>query len=79
MLSSDINPSDPSLIDLTDDNDVPSNARIDDYGYGSDSDLDDCDDIIPVANVEAPNRRSATLSTSPSKIGAKTRSKDDDE
>ena len=79
MLSSDINPSDPSLIDLTDDNDVPSNAGIDDYGYGSDSDLDDCDDIIPVANVEAPNRRSATLSTSPSKIGAKTRSKDDDE
>ena len=79
MLSSDINPSDPSLIDLTDDNDVPSNARIDDYGYGSDSDLDDCDDIIPVANIKGPNRQSATLSSSPCKISAKARSKDHNE
>ncbi|KAI9458730.1 hypothetical protein HD554DRAFT_2029541 [Boletus coccyginus] len=41
LLSTDINPSDPSLVDLTDDNDVPSSARIDDYGYASDSDLED--------------------------------------
>jgi len=50
VLSSDINPSDPSLIDLTHDSDVPSNAGIDDYGYGSDSDLDDCNDPIPATN-----------------------------
>ncbi|KAH0826790.1 hypothetical protein J3R83DRAFT_5209 [Lanmaoa asiatica] len=79
LLSSDINPSDPSLIDLTDDNDVPSNALIDDYGYGSDSDLDDCNDPIPVANVEAPKNQPATSSTTPSKTSAKTEFKDDDE
>jgi hypothetical protein len=65
VLSSDINPSDPSLIDLTGDNDIPSNAHIDDYGYESDSDLEECDDPIPVANPEAPKYRSVASSTSP--------------
>ncbi|KAI9458726.1 hypothetical protein HD554DRAFT_2317107 [Boletus coccyginus] len=60
LLSSDINPSDSSLVDLTDDNDVPSSARIDDYGYGSDSDLDDCNDPIPVTNTGVPNSQSAS-------------------
>ncbi|KAF8546791.1 hypothetical protein OG21DRAFT_1490813 [Imleria badia] len=60
LLSSDINPTDPSLIDLTDDNDVPNNARIDDYGYGSDSDLEDCNDPIPITNPEAPKNKSAS-------------------
>ena len=60
MLSSDVNPSDPSLVDLTDDHDVPSNAQIEEYGYGSDSDLEDCDDLIPVTNPEAPKDRSAS-------------------
>ena len=60
VLSSDINPSDPSLVDLTDDNDVPNSARIDDYGYGSDSDLDDCNDPIPATNPEVPKGRSAS-------------------
>ena len=57
MLSSDINPSDPSLSDLTDANDIPRSVPIDDYGYRSDSDLDDDDGEPPV--------QSATVSTSP--------------
>ena len=77
MLSADISPSDPSLIDLTDDNDVPNNARIDDYGYGSDSDLDDCNN--PVVPAETLRDQSATLSTSTYKTGSETRSKDDNE
>ncbi|KAF8554150.1 hypothetical protein OG21DRAFT_1484930 [Imleria badia] len=60
LLSSDVNPSDPSLVDLTDDHDVPSNARIDDYGYGSDSDLDDCDDPIPATQSEARKKLPAS-------------------
>jgi hypothetical protein len=75
VLSSDINPSDPSLIDLTDDNDVPTDAQIEEYGYGSDSDLDDCNDLIP----EAPKDSTATLSDSPSKRSYETKAKDDDE
>jgi len=60
VLSSDINPSDPSLVDLTDDNDVPSSAHINDYGYGSDSDLNDCNDPIPATNLEVPKDKSAS-------------------
>ena len=75
MLSADIRPSDPSLIDLTDDNDVPNNARIDDYGYGSDSDLDDYNG--PAVPAGTPGDQSATLSTSTCKMGSG--SKDDDE
>ena len=78
MLSSDINPSDPSLVDLWDDSDIPSNARIDDYGYESDSDLDECDDPDPVANPEAPKDHSATLAMSPSSTSVETQPKDDD-
>ncbi|KAF8546942.1 hypothetical protein OG21DRAFT_1490669 [Imleria badia] len=59
LSSSDVNPSHPSLIDLTDDNDVPSNAWPDEYGYGSDSDLDDCNEPIPATNSEAPKDQSA--------------------
>ena len=77
MLSADTSPSDPSLIDLTDDNDLPNNARIDDYGYGSDSDLDDCNN--PVVPAETLRDQSATLSTSTYKTGSETRSKDDNE
>ena len=75
MLSSDVNPSDPSLIDLTNDNDVPNNGRINDYGYGSDSDLDDCND--PVA--ETPKNQSTTSPISTRKPGSKIRPKDADE
>ncbi|KAG9308235.1 hypothetical protein JVU11DRAFT_12253 [Chiua virens] len=68
LLSSDTNPSDPSLLDLTDENDVPNNLRIDDYGYESDSDLDECND--PVENVEKSKDQTATT---------KNQLKDDDE
>ncbi|KAI9458718.1 hypothetical protein HD554DRAFT_1995177, partial [Boletus coccyginus] len=57
LLSSDT-PSDSSLIDLMDDD-----ARIDDYGYGSDSGIDDYVDPIPVANPEAPKDQSVALVT----------------
>ena len=54
MLSSDINPSDASLIEIVGEDDIPSNAPMGDYGYESDSDLDDSDDLDPVANPEIP-------------------------
>ncbi|KAG6369513.1 hypothetical protein JVT61DRAFT_14311 [Boletus reticuloceps] len=60
VLSSDINPSDPSLVDLADDHDIPSNARIDEYGYGSDSDLDDCNDLIPATRPKCQRTTSAS-------------------
>ncbi|KAG9310050.1 hypothetical protein JVU11DRAFT_10093 [Chiua virens] len=41
LLSSDVDPSDTSMFDLFDENEVPNDLRIDDYGYGSDSDLDE--------------------------------------
>jgi hypothetical protein len=78
VLSSDINPSDPSLIDLTGDNDIPSIAHIDDYGYDSDSDLEECDDLIPVANPEVPKDQSEASSTSPSEGSAEAQPKDND-
>ena len=76
MLSSDVNPSDGSLRDLTDANDVPNHVRIDDYGYGSDSDLDEDDEeaTIPVSGTEA-----TTVSTTPSQISVTTQPKDDEE
>jgi len=38
MLSIDLNPSKPSFpIDLTDDNDVPNDAQMDEYVYGEGS------------------------------------------
>ncbi|KAF8546933.1 hypothetical protein OG21DRAFT_1490678 [Imleria badia] len=60
VLSSDKNPSDPSLIDFTDDNDVLSNAWMDDYDYESDPDLDDSDEPVHVP----PKDRSAVSSSS---------------
>lgn len=88
MLSSDINPSDPALSDITDANDIPSNVQIDDYGYGSDSDLDDDDEDedddgelvpIPVADREPPQNQSAIVSASPLQISVTSQSKDIDE
>lgn len=84
VLNSDANPSDLSLVDLTGDNDVPKDAGVEDYGYESDSDLDDesdndlDDDPGPVANPTSLKDQSA-LPTSPSKVGAKTYHKDGDE
>lgn len=78
MLSSDINPSDSSLIDLAGDNDIPGNAHIDDYGYDSDSDLEECDNLIPVANPETPKDQSVASSTSPCEDSAETQPKDND-
>ncbi|KAI9458725.1 hypothetical protein HD554DRAFT_1692103 [Boletus coccyginus] len=78
LSSADINPSDPSLVGLTADNDVPSDARVDDYGYESDSDLEDSDATVPVTNPEAPKDQSAVLRGTPSNASAETRSKDDD-
>lgn len=80
MLSSDINPSDPSLMDLTGDDDIPSSAQIDEYGYESDSDLDDCDDTVPAINHEVPKGYPATPPSSPPKVkaSAETRHGDDD-
>ncbi|KAG9310054.1 hypothetical protein JVU11DRAFT_10097 [Chiua virens] len=74
LLSSDTNPSDPSLLDLTDENDVPNNLRIDDYGYESDSDLDECNDLLE--NVEKSKDQTATT---PSKTSTGNQLKDDDE
>ncbi|KAI9458728.1 hypothetical protein HD554DRAFT_2224609, partial [Boletus coccyginus] len=78
LLSSDTSPSDPSLIDLMDDDDVPNNARIDDYGYGSDSDIDEYDDPIPVANPEAPKDRAVASPISPSQV-SESQPEDDNE
>ncbi|KAF8546792.1 hypothetical protein OG21DRAFT_1527597 [Imleria badia] len=65
-----------TLIDFTDDDDVPSNAWIDNYGYGSDSDLDGSDsdlddDLILVGNPEAPKDQSAASLTSSPKASTK--------
>ncbi|KAH0826789.1 hypothetical protein J3R83DRAFT_5207 [Lanmaoa asiatica] len=81
LLSSDINPSDPSMVDLTDGNDVPSNVPIDDYGYGSDSDLDDDDgeSPIPIADTVAPKDPSTMVSTLPPHINVMIQPKDDDD
>ena len=81
MLSSDVNPSDGSLSDLTDANDVPNHVRIDDYGYGSDSDLGEDDEgpSIPIADTEAPKDEAATVSTTPPQISVTTQHKDDEE
>jgi len=49
VFSSDLAPADPSLIDIVDNNDVPEGAQIDAYGYGSDSDLDECEDTGPAS------------------------------
>ena len=82
VLSSDINPSDPSLVDITDENDMPSNARIEEYGYASDSDLDDDDEgtpSIPTADARPRKDWPARVSTSPPKISVANQPKDDDE
>ena len=78
MLSSDVNPSDPSLVDLTGDNDIPNSAHVDDYGYESDSDLEEYDNPIPVVNPEAPKDESVASSTFPSEGSAETQPKDND-
>lgn len=71
MLSLDIDPSDPSLAELSDDDNVPSDIQIENYGYGSDSDLDDDDDPI----LEESQVQSAT---SPSQSSAEIRLEDGD-
>lgn len=76
MLSSDINPSGPSLVDLTGDNVIFSDARMDDYGYASDSDLDDCDDPILVTSPETPKDHSALSLTPTSKANTETQPED---
>ncbi|KAI9458727.1 hypothetical protein HD554DRAFT_2298928 [Boletus coccyginus] len=76
LLSSDIYLSDPSLVDLTGDNDIPSDARVGEYGYESDSDFDDRDDLIPAANPEASKDHSAASSTSTSQVNTETQPKD---
>ncbi|KAF8450976.1 hypothetical protein L210DRAFT_691505 [Boletus edulis BED1] len=58
LLSRDISSSDPSFVDLVGDNDIPSDAPIDDYDYESDSDLDNCDDDL-VAKPDASKGLSA--------------------
>lgn len=60
------------------DDDVPNDARVDDYGYESDSDLEDSDAAVPAINLEAPKDQSAVLRGTPSNASAETRSKDDD-
>ena len=72
MLSPDTNSSDPSSIELTGGNEIPCRARMDDYGYESDSDLDDCDDVMPVAKLKPP------VGTSASNTGVKTQPKERD-
>lgn len=83
MLSSDISPTDPSLSDLTDANDVPNHTQIDEYGYRSDSDLDDDDEAlgIPLGNTGPPKDGpgSAMVSTTPARLRVTTQPKDDDE
>ncbi|KIJ59615.1 hypothetical protein HYDPIDRAFT_118398 [Hydnomerulius pinastri MD-312] len=56
LLSSEGKPSDTSLIDIdiAENEKVPSGTPIDDYGYESDSDLDDEEQPEPVVSVEAP-------------------------
>ncbi|KAG6377270.1 hypothetical protein JVT61DRAFT_15053 [Boletus reticuloceps] len=63
LLNSDMDPSDSSLVEFIGDDDVFGSAPIDDYGYETDSDLDDYDDPIPVAIAKPSKSRSATLST----------------
>lgn len=75
VLSSDETPSDPSLVDVTDDSDIPDNAQIDDYGYESDSDLDDSDDPVP----DVSKSLSAAASTFTSEATAGNPAKDDEE
>ncbi|KAF8124559.1 hypothetical protein EV363DRAFT_1435290 [Boletus edulis] len=60
LLSTDIHPSHPSLADLADDHDIPGSAPVDEYGYESDSDLDECNDSIQVTCPEAQKDRSAS-------------------
>ena len=74
--SSDTNPSGPSVVDLTGDNDTPASAQVDDYGYESDSDLDDCDE--PVLEEPKGHFTSSSL-ISPSEHGAVTQPENSDE
>lgn len=73
MLSADIDPSDTSLVDVTGDNDIPSDAPIHEYGCESDSDLDDCDDPNAVTNAVALKDRSGTSPATLSKVSIKTK------
>ncbi|KAG6377269.1 hypothetical protein JVT61DRAFT_15052 [Boletus reticuloceps] len=71
LLSADEIPSDPSLVDLTRENDVPSHAPIDDYDY-DDSDLDECDESIPFVNTKPLKDWTVESPKSPSKVSAET-------
>lgn len=60
---------------------MPNNVRIDEYGYASDSDLDDDDEepSNPVVDTEAPKDQPAVVSASPPHIRVTTQPKEDDE
>ncbi|KAG6369516.1 hypothetical protein JVT61DRAFT_14314 [Boletus reticuloceps] len=60
LLSGGINSPDPLLVNLMGDYDVPNNALIVDYGYESDSDLDECDEPLPVVNPEVSTEQSVS-------------------
>ncbi|KAF8546793.1 hypothetical protein OG21DRAFT_1527598 [Imleria badia] len=75
LLSADINTSDPSLMDLTGDNDIPSSAPMHDYGYESDSDLDDCDEPV----LEASKDQSPASPVTPPELIPETQRKDGNE
>ena len=65
MFSSDMYTFDPSsLIDLTGDDAVPSYVPVDDYGYESDGDLEECDDDTLVTPPRLSNDPPAMSSTS---------------
>ena len=65
MFNSDIHTFDlSSLIDLTGDDAVPSYVPVDDYGYESDSDLEECNDDASATLPELLNDPPAVSSTS---------------
>ncbi|KAG6369515.1 hypothetical protein JVT61DRAFT_14313 [Boletus reticuloceps] len=76
LLGADVNSSDPSLVDLMGDNDVPSSVSMDDYGYEDDSDLDNCDNPIPGTDPDGVKNRSVGSQTFRSQVSVETRPKD---
>jgi len=65
LLGSETITFDPSLVNIADNDEVPSSVQTDDYGYESDSDLDDEEPPVQVvADAETAKRRSATPHTS---------------
>ncbi|KAF9237962.1 hypothetical protein BU15DRAFT_62810 [Melanogaster broomeanus] len=79
LSGSETKPSDPFLVDIADSDEVPSSIQMDDYGYDSDSDLDDEEPPTAVVDAESVNRQSASPSASCPQIDPTAESKDDDE